>query len=85
VGFFNRAVFFRHCEEQSEEAIRSSSNEQKKFDTPGKSPAYLHHRKKFRARAGNGRGFFQSSGAFGRYEGRGDEAIQSSAERFVKI
>jgi hypothetical protein len=26
-GFFNRAVSFRHCEEQSEEAIQSSSND----------------------------------------------------------
>jgi hypothetical protein len=25
----------------------------KRFDTSGKSPAYLHHRKNFKARAGN--------------------------------
>jgi hypothetical protein len=34
----------------------------KKFDTSGKSPAYLHHRKNFRARAGKpAAGFFAGS------------------------
>jgi hypothetical protein len=41
---------------------RSTAN--KKFDTSGKSPAYLHHRKNFLSpRREIGRGLFQSDGS----------------------
>jgi len=59
--------------EQSEEAIRSSPNDPKKFDTSGKSPAYVQHRKKFRARAGDGVGLFQSSRVFRHCEEQREE------------
>jgi hypothetical protein len=62
-GLFRSNRAFRPCEGQTEEAIRSPSNEPKKFDTSGKSPAYLHHRKNFRARAGKlASGFFNRAG-----------------------
>jgi hypothetical protein len=55
---------FRHCEEQSDEAVQPPSNDPKKFDRSGKSPAYLHHRKNFRARAGKpAAGFFNRTAA----------------------
>jgi hypothetical protein len=56
---------FRHCEEQGGEVIQPPSNDPKEFDTSGKSPAYLHHRKNFRARAGKlVAGFFNRAALF---------------------
>jgi hypothetical protein len=48
-----RIVFFgRSCSQQNSLRIPSNDPLPHEFDTSGKSPAYLHHRKNFEARAG---------------------------------
>ncbi|WP_154072590.1 hypothetical protein [Bradyrhizobium erythrophlei] len=58
----------------------------KKFDSSGKSPAYLHHRKNFRARAGKlAAGFFNRAAFFRHCEVQSEEAIRSSLNDLEKI
>jgi hypothetical protein len=85
-GLFQSSRAFRHREEQSEEAIQSSPNDLEKFDTSGKSPAYLHHRKNFGVRAEKlAAGFFNRAAFFRHREEQSEEAIQSSPNDFEKI
>jgi hypothetical protein len=62
-AFFNRAgvSWLRKARRRSNSAVVERTE---KFDTSGKSPAYLHHRKNCRARAGKpAAGFFNRTAA----------------------
>jgi hypothetical protein len=62
-GFFNGAAVssLRRAKRRGNPAVVQRTEE---FDTSGKSPAYLHHRKNFRARAGKpAAGFFNRTAA----------------------
>ena len=75
----------RRCESKAKKGSDRRRSIWKKFDTSGKSPAYLHHRKKFRARAEKlAAGFFNRAGLFAiaRAKRRSNPIV---AERFEKI
>jgi hypothetical protein len=85
-GFFNRAALFAIARSKAKKQSSRRRTIWKKFDTSGKSPAYLHHRKNFGARAGKlAAGFFNRAAFFRHREEQSEEAIQLSPNDLEKI